>query len=219
MKTNIYLILILVSLMSCKSAVNKRNLWVNSSKVDCVGVGPMKCLQVKFNDNDNWSSFYDGIEGFDYQPGFVYELEVQIDTLDKATLPADKSLYVYKLLNVVSKKQDTKLRLNDIWVATHIENKELSPSEPMPQIELSLKTMQLMGTDGCNNIRGAIKTLTDDAISFGPLLGTKKLCPNMTTPNAFSKAFEGVTSYKLDELQLMFFDSSNKEVVRFKKVD
>ena len=73
MKTNIYLILILVSLMSCKSAVNKRNLWVNSSKVDCVGVGPMKCLQVKFNDNDNWSSFYDGIEGFDYQPGFVYE--------------------------------------------------------------------------------------------------------------------------------------------------
>lgn len=219
MKTNIYLILILVSLMSCKSAVNKKSLWVNSSKVDCVGVGPMKCLQVKFNDTENWSNFYDAIEGFDYQPGFVYELEVQVDTLDKATLPADKSLYVYKLLNVVSKKQDAKLRLNDIWVATHIENKELSRSEPMPQIELSLKTMQLMGTDGCNNIRGAIKTLTDDAISFGPLLGTKKLCPNMTAPNAFGKAFEGVTSYKLDQLQLMFFNSANKEVIRFKKVD
>jgi heat shock protein HslJ len=219
MKTNIYLILTLVSLMSCKSAVNKKTLWVNSSKVACVGVGPMQCLQVKFNASENWSNFYDAIEGFEYQPGFVYELEVQVDTLDKANLPADKSIYVYKLLNVISKKQDAKLRLNDIWVATHIENKELSRVEPMPQIELSLKTMQLMGTDGCNNIRGSIKTLTDDAISFGPLLGTKKLCPNMTTPNAFNTAFEGVTSYKLDQLQLMFFDNANKEVIRFKKVD
>ncbi len=219
MKKNIYLVLILVSLMSCKSAANKTNLWVNSAKVDCVGVGPMQCLQVKFNETENWSNFYDAIEGFDYQPGFVYELEVQVDTLDKANLPADKSIYAYKLLNVVSKKQDAKLRLNDIWVATHIENKELSRSEPMPQIEISLKTMQLMGTDGCNNIRGAIKTLTDNVISFGPLLGTKKLCPNMTTPNAFNKAFDGVTSYKLDQLELMFFNSANTEVLRFKKVD
>ncbi|CAH8239539.1 DUF4377 domain-containing protein [Vibrio aestuarianus] len=73
---------------------------VGSELVDCVGVGPMKCLVV------DGSLFYDGIQGFSFEEGYEYELEIEKAKLyTEETVPADASLYRYSLLKILTKEK------------------------------------------------------------------------------------------------------------------
>ena len=56
-------------------------------------------------------------------------------------------------------------------------------------------------------------------LEFGPIMGTKKLCPQMDIPNAFNNAIIEIHSYKLDGLKLFCFDKNGKEVMKCLKVD
>lgn len=61
----------------------------------------MRCLQVKENPADNWSFFYSGIEGFDYEPGYEYVLKVKTEEIENP--PADGSSTRFILQEQVSK--------------------------------------------------------------------------------------------------------------------
>lgn len=101
-------------IMSCATKAdapkdNTERLEINSELIDCMGVAPMKCMQVKYldrtgEDKDSWNTLYGGIEGFDFEPGYVYILEVEKEVLDPKTVPADAPSIRYKLVKVVSKE-------------------------------------------------------------------------------------------------------------------
>lgn len=76
-------------------------MYIANKTVDCVGVAPQKCLQVKFNNQDDWTSFYDKIEGFTYKPSFYYKLKVSKKTISNP--PADASRIKYTLVEVLEK--------------------------------------------------------------------------------------------------------------------
>jgi hypothetical protein len=109
------LFLFIAILTSCGSmkqtqSENTKTLLVNSAKVDCMGVAPMKCYQVKFldqkeNENDPWQNMHTTIHGFNYEPGFVYKLKVKEEHLDKANLPQDVSSIKYTLVSILSKEK------------------------------------------------------------------------------------------------------------------
>ncbi len=77
---------------------------VNSSTVPCVGEAPQECLQVKYISgermSDDWENFYSNIEGFEYIPGNIYTIEVELTHLDPANVPAGASSINYKLIKV-----------------------------------------------------------------------------------------------------------------------
>lgn len=199
--------------------------WVNSSTVDCVGVGPMKCLQVQHGeaiDEEQWKMFYSGIEGFEYEPGYRYKLLVKMDTLPKEEVPADASSIRYTLLEELEKNQDNRLRLHDIWALTHISRETIKePVEGMerPRLEIQVSTMRAMGTDGCNGFNGGIQTLTESALVFGPLASTMMMCRDMTVANPFNRAMREVRAYQLEGLELILKDGDSEEILRFRKVD
>ena len=209
---NACIIIILISFMSCESDQDAQTLWVNSAKVDCVGVVPMQCFQIKNEENEPWSNFYQEISGFDYEPGFIYKLKVSIDTLDKATLPADKSYLEYKLIDVLSKEKDPYLSLHNIWAITEIMGVE-------SDLEINIRTMSIMGSDGCNQYQGKIETLSGNEIRFGPIMGTRKACPEMHIPNNYTSALSNVSYFKREGLQLIFYDKDKSKLLTFKKVD
>ncbi|MCP4420550.1 MAG: META domain-containing protein [Chloroflexi bacterium] len=76
-------------------------MYVGSETVECVGVGPQICLLVKFDKETEWEFFYDGIAGFEHEPGFEYELLVTKTEIENP--PADASSIQYELVEVVSK--------------------------------------------------------------------------------------------------------------------
>jgi len=73
---------------------------IESSQVDCTGVGPQKCLVV------NGQLFYDGIEGFEFEEGYEYKLRVnKTQIYDETNAPADASIYKYTLVEIISKEK------------------------------------------------------------------------------------------------------------------
>lgn len=75
---------------------------VAPTRVACVGEMIDQCLQVRAPGEETWQKFYDPIEGFSYEEGFLYTLEVgRRERLDP---PADASAYVYRLLRIMDKE-------------------------------------------------------------------------------------------------------------------
>ena len=73
---------------------------VNSYTETCQGLVKQQCLLVQEGsaiDSDNWSNFNSEIEGFDYEAGFLYDLEVHIIERPKP-LAADASSLLYELI-------------------------------------------------------------------------------------------------------------------------
>lgn len=72
---------------------------VGPEMVDCVGVGPMKCLVV------DGELFYDPIDGFEHEEGYTYRLKIERFNQfpEDEEPPQDASLYGYRLLEVISK--------------------------------------------------------------------------------------------------------------------
>ncbi len=111
----------LLSACSTASMPGKRvELRIASQMVDCVGVVPQKCLLVETisegngskensfvnssGDQPDWHYFYQTIEGFEYQPGYEYQISAQVlpESFDQNDV-ADRSSIRYQLIKVISK--------------------------------------------------------------------------------------------------------------------
>jgi len=115
LKINVLLLLVSVALAACsqegssmKQTANQDGghtevLLINSALVDCVGVAPMKCMQVRHSAQQPWGLFYTGIEGFTFEPGYRYRLKVQVTELKN--VPADASSLRYTLVEQLEKRK------------------------------------------------------------------------------------------------------------------
>ena len=77
-------------------------LTVAAHDVACMGVAPMRCLQVKEGKALKWSNFYSPIEGFTFTPGVQYKLLVRATPM--ANAPADAGDTRYELVRVLWRK-------------------------------------------------------------------------------------------------------------------
>jgi len=80
-----------------------KTLFVAEAQADCQGEAPQKCLQVRESESEPYRNLYSSIEGFDYEPSYLYELRVEATPVAHA--PADASAVRYRLLEVVSKRK------------------------------------------------------------------------------------------------------------------
>ena len=93
--------LLLTACQSVPDPSQGETLYINSQLVNCVGVGPMQCMQVRSDTQQPWSLFYQQIEGFQFEPGYQYQLSVSKEQL--TDVPADAPSLRYQLIKVVSK--------------------------------------------------------------------------------------------------------------------
>ncbi|GAA4276044.1 hypothetical protein GCM10022259_07680 [Aquimarina mytili] len=64
----------------------------------------------KENISNDWLYFYDTIEGFDYEEGHTYELEVMVSQIENPT--EDGSSLKYSLIKVISKEKEKSIGQN-----------------------------------------------------------------------------------------------------------
>jgi hypothetical protein len=78
----------------------ERIMSINHYMRTCAGVGPRMCMLHKDQTTEgSWYNFYSGIQGFEYEWGYAYELRVAIT--DVADPPADGSSKKYHLIEVI----------------------------------------------------------------------------------------------------------------------
>ncbi len=69
----------------------------------CQGFIEQTCL-LEFNEeSQQWEFFYEGIRGFDFEPGFIYRLKVSLHERDGGI--QDVGRYEYRLVEVLSKEE------------------------------------------------------------------------------------------------------------------
>ena len=80
--------------------------------------------------------------------------------------------------------------------------------------------MRAVGTDGCNNFMGAIREVGTDDLAFGPLAGTRKMCPTgMDLADAYNAALQATESYRREGLTLTLLDGDGGALMTLRKVD
>ena len=219
--------LVAVLAFSCGSVKNEKmdtvTFRVNSYRTPCAGVAPMDCLQIQKEGSDSWELFYSEIEGFQYEPGYLYRIRVREEPLDPALVPADASSIKYTLVSIEEKSPDRILLLNDIWKLEQMEGRRI-PDEALegrlkrPHIEFHIRENRYMGTDGCNTFRGHLEALDDRELLLGPAMSTKMSCGNMDLPNGFLHLLSRVNGYVLGNGSLSLLEGET-ELLKFRKTD
>lgn len=184
-----------------QAATETITIWVGPETADCVGVAPQSCLQIKFEEDGEWQLFYDNIDGFDFVPGFAYELVVTQTTL--TDVPADASSLRYELVEVVSETavatEPTGSILDQLlgtdWDLTEWQGMTILP-DTVPT--LSFNESGIGGNAGCNGYGGSI-TLTGEEITISQLISTMMWCEGlMEQEQAFMQALQDAQSLSLD---------------------
>jgi len=87
-----------------KSKDDKRmTMYVADHQEECIGAFPTVCMLVKYSPNAEWEFLYDNIQGFNYEPGYEYELRVLVQK--DPNPPADASMYRTSLIRVVNREE------------------------------------------------------------------------------------------------------------------
>lgn len=205
--------------ISCSSLAQQTvTLQIKESKVPCTGVAPMECLHVKEDDAKDWSLFYSDIEGFNYEEGYKYTLEVIKSKRDNT--PADASSFTYKLKRVIKKEKSDKVNetsnyLNKKMVLTKLNGESVATAN----VYVTMENGKMYGKSGCNNFNANYK-INKGNIEISLILGTMMACEPeaMKLETAFKTALEE-KSFKIIEKEgvVTFTDiKTNKAVMEFK---
>lgn len=109
MKKIIAFCLISIFILACEGADETKPqliLKVKENKIGCTGYeGQTECYLVQQGnkiDSEEWEYFYEQIEGFAYEPGFVYKLLIAKESI--ANPPIDSPPVKYVLISEISKE-------------------------------------------------------------------------------------------------------------------
>ena len=96
--------LILLSLtIGCDRDEHTKILIIGPYTQTCQGFIEQQCY-LEFNEeSQEWEFFYENIQGFDFEPGFIYTLKVRLE--DRGTEIQDVGRYAYHLIEVLSKEE------------------------------------------------------------------------------------------------------------------
>lgn len=197
--------------MACNSntEVQSKMLIVADHLENCVGVGPQSCMLVKENPDDEWTYFYDQIEGFEYEEGYIYELLV--NEIPVPNPAADASSLRYELKNIISK---TPTLINDDLIKewTVIKIKGLEQLSSSPTMIFEKEDTKVAGFAGCNNYFSTYK-VSGNELSFAPVGATRKLCPDMSVEDNFFKNLPNIARFEIVKKELYLYDQNDELLI------
>ena len=96
---------------------------INHFKQTAMGIIPQLVMLVQEEDDiggENWSYFYDPIERFDFEPGYIYDLKAM--KIEVENPPQDGSSIKYVMINLRSKTKAPEGEQFDIGLKRYGEN-------------------------------------------------------------------------------------------------
>ncbi len=219
---NLFVLILIFIFFSCSTQkkMNEFTYWVNSTKVDCMGIGPMSCMQVQKGSSvkeSQWTSFYSAIDGFDYEPGYLYKLQVREESISKEAVPADASSIKYTLVKVLDKQIDNRSFIKGKWLLMRINGNPVNRSIALPTLEIDMDNFRISGSTGCNTYSGLIQRLNQETIQLGNVVSTRKACINRNIETVYLNALNEISTYRQDNDKLVLFGEKGNELLAFLK--
>jgi heat shock protein HslJ len=176
-----------------------QRLWVGPQLVDCVGVAPQKCLQIRRSADGEIEWFYDSIDGFTHEAGTSYVLDVAVSTVENP--PADASSLRYRLVKVVESTTESATAGLDgtTWTFIGFRDGDLFDAALADApATITFAEGLASGSTSCNSYSGPY-TADGDTLSFGPLASTLMGCeePRMSQETRFLTVLQSVETAEL----------------------
>jgi heat shock protein HslJ len=183
------------------------------------------------NPESNYTLFHDQIEGFDFEPGYEYELLVLVEPVENP--PADASSLKYTLVEEVSKTPVTadsattedKAAPDDLmlegstWTLLSYvaPDGQLADVLPDTRITAEFNDGQVAGTAGCNRYFGSYET-DGSSLTIGPAGSTMMYCSPeqiMLQETAYLATLSIVASYEIVDAQLHLKNANGDTILLF----
>lgn len=204
-------------------SAQRMTLYVADSKGDCYGISSQTCLQVKEKPGEPYSLFYSGIEGFSYEEGYNYHLEVM--RVKKERVAADGSAFNYYLIRVISKERSKTYvqRLTPIPNQQSLSLERILRNGKMesvsgPDIYFDKRNGRISGKAGCNRYFGKV-IMDNNRITLSGLGSTQMAClDNNNLESLFLQYLASVNRYQVKGNSLLFY-RDNEILLQFALTD
>ncbi|MBL0883624.1 MAG: DUF4377 domain-containing protein [Chitinophagaceae bacterium] len=203
---------LLLLLLSSVAFTQRMIFYVADTKGNCYGVGKGLCLQVKEKPDEPYALFYSGIEGFSYEEGYHYKLEVM--RVKKERPPADGSAYNYYLINILNKERSKNYTLKNIPIPDQLSfslvrisksgKMEMIDNMLVPNISFDKKNGRISGKAGCNRYFGKV-SFDQQRIFISGVGSTQMACTDMEIESLYLKHLTAVNRYQLSGNNLQLF--------------
>ena len=202
----------------------EKTIYVGPTLVDCVGVAPQRCMQVKESPEDEYTLFFGQIEGFEYQEGNEYVLLVREEKLENP--PADAPDRKWVLVSLVSQAPVAAVPGVEPTAQTYTldwyldDSGEKTPILTGTQVTLQVDQNQISGSAGCNSYTAQFE-LDGDQISIGPAITTMMACPEpvMQQESAYLAALGEAAIVSMAEGALTFADAQGRVILSYHAVE
>jgi len=91
---------------------------------------------------------------------------------------------------------------------------KVSDSGHEASLVLDHETRRMAGSGGCNRLHCSYEK-ADASLTFGQVAATLMACPDMAQEQAFLKALEATTAWRIDDKQLLLLDPEGTELAVF----
>jgi heat shock protein HslJ len=186
-----------------------KTLQVAQSLATCTGVSAQTCLQVRETEGAAWTLLYDAIAGFDYEPGFLYQIQITEEKV--ANPPADASSVRRTLVSVLSKTPAPRSPAGATWRLTSIAGRPVLAS-----VKVTAEFGdgdRVSGSGGCNRYTGGA-SIQGERLKVGAVASTRMFCFGddvMEQEQQYFDALSKATSFRLAGAEL--FLGPSPEVV------
>lgn len=185
--------------LPAESGSTVKTLQVAPSRVACTGVAPQMCLQVRESAGAAWSLLYEEIAGFDYVPGYLYEIRIKEEAV--ANPPADASSIRRTLVAILSKTAAPTL-VGPTWRLVTLEGRAVVAGTQVTAAFDNEK--RIAGSAGCNRYTGGA-VVTGDHLAVGTLASTRMFCGAegvMPQEDAYFAALGKAKTYRIVDGEL-----------------
>ncbi len=200
----------------------EKTIYIGPQLVDCAGVAPQQCMQVKESPEAEYTLFYDQIEGFEYEAGYDYTLKVKEEKVENP--PADAADFRWILVEIVSKTAASAPPA----VASSLEGQTFSLDwylssageqvQVLPEAEITAEISEgtIGGSAGCNHYSASIQ-VDGDQVKIEQGMTTLMACaePVMRQEQAYLETLGKAASYQLADGVLTFMDSQGSVILSF----
>jgi heat shock protein HslJ len=202
--------------ISLPETIIQKTVYIGPHLVDCVGVAPQKCMQVKENPGDDYKLFYGQIDGFDYEEGYEYKLTVKEQTVDNP--PADGSSIQWTLVSVESKTPAAATLEGVLWGLVSYMGADGNLVNVLPDVNVTaeFKDDQVNGSAGCNTYFGPARA-AGNKLEVGPLGSTQMFCMDpkglMDQESAYLAGLQNAATYLAQGGKLEISDANGHVIL------
>lgn len=203
------------------------SLYVGPEMVECENpLSNNLCFQIKNSLEEGWQLYKGTIMGLQYEPGFIYELQAQLDSLSKSSPNSpDQQWVLIKIVQKVPMNNETNSIRSDLvgvmWTMTQFgapATLMTAIGEPAPNLFLH-PDGHFTGNTGCNRFNGSFEVKNDE-MQFSGIAVTKMMCAGepgkleqeqtilktMAAPGKFQLKEGVLTIFSLDGNQLLIYE-------------